>query len=286
MSNSGPDEGLIGILNTARDGALDGAAVLLLNAGVIHRSGPARLNQKIACGLATFGIPSLRFDFSGIGDSTLRCDTSLRQRFVSDTQGAMDYLQRRGVRRFVLLGLCYGAVIAFETALCDWRVAGLVLINGQGYLFYAQQKAKSNLRTQVDLRYYLWRALRSETWLRVFSLKLDYWGFVRTVMHRLGSAFETSNAADPEVARIRNGFDWLQRVAVLMVYAASDPGTGGSGTTAFCALASGMSAQGIRTADRRACRPFVYAARTPGCPSTSRIVLDQSACGRRELFPL
>ena len=91
----GPDEGLIGILNTARDGALDGAAVLLLNAGVIHRSGPARLNQKIACGLATFGIPSLRFDFSGIGDSTLRCDTSLRQRFVSDTQGAMDYLQRR-----------------------------------------------------------------------------------------------------------------------------------------------------------------------------------------------
>ena len=115
-------------------------------------------------------------------------------------------------------------MIAFETALCDSRVAGLVLINGQGYLFYAQQKAKSNLRTQVDLRYYLWRALRSETWLRVFSLKLDYWGFVRTVMHRLGSAFETSNAADPEVARIRNGFDWLQRVAVLMVYAASDPG--------------------------------------------------------------
>ena len=43
--------------------------VVLLNAGIVHRVGPNRMHVLLARALAAAGIPSLRFDMSGIGDS-------------------------------------------------------------------------------------------------------------------------------------------------------------------------------------------------------------------------
>jgi hypothetical protein len=66
----GAEQSLIGVL--ARPGEALGPArvgCLLLNVGVNHRIGPRRLNVKLARALAGLGIPSLRFDLSGVGDS-------------------------------------------------------------------------------------------------------------------------------------------------------------------------------------------------------------------------
>lgn len=110
-------------------------AFVLLNAGVIHRIGPGRLNVKLARRLATSGFTSLRLDLSGIGDS--RTSQSLRSfeaQAVADIRAAMDHMQAtRAMCRFVLVGLCSGADNGYATALADQRVVGLVMLDPNPY---------------------------------------------------------------------------------------------------------------------------------------------------------
>lgn len=110
-------------------------AVLLLNAGIVHRIGPARNTVEVARALAAEGFLAMRFDLSGIGDSEARSDTlSIEDRAALDLRQAMDHLERtRGVSRFVLFGLCSGADNGFRAAKEDPRVVGAVLVDGYGY---------------------------------------------------------------------------------------------------------------------------------------------------------
>jgi pimeloyl-ACP methyl ester carboxylesterase len=110
-------------------------AILLMNAGGLHRVGPNRLYVSMARDLAQLGFLVLRFDFAGIGDSALRQDSVPFERSsIADIQKAMDYLtQCRGVEEFVVGGVCFGAEIAFHAACADERVVGALLINGRGF---------------------------------------------------------------------------------------------------------------------------------------------------------
>jgi alpha/beta superfamily hydrolase len=66
---------LIGIVTSAaRRNNEDKPGVVLLNPGIVHRVGPGRIYVKIARALAEQGFTVLRFDFSGIGDSSVRLD--------------------------------------------------------------------------------------------------------------------------------------------------------------------------------------------------------------------
>jgi hypothetical protein len=61
-------------------------AFLLLNAGLVHRVGPNRLHVKIARMLAAMGYVVCRFDFSGVGDSSVRRDSlPFAQSAISET---------------------------------------------------------------------------------------------------------------------------------------------------------------------------------------------------------
>jgi pimeloyl-ACP methyl ester carboxylesterase len=110
-------------------------AFILLNSGILHRVGSCRLHVKLARALAAGGFTSLRFDFSGIGDSEQRRDSlSFEESSVVEVREAMDYLaQSRGVNNFVLMGLCSGADMGHLTAVQDNRVRGLVLIDPWAY---------------------------------------------------------------------------------------------------------------------------------------------------------
>ena len=133
----GPDENLVGILAGPATSAATGTrpAVVILNAGVIHRVGPHRLHVRLARRLAADGLTSLRLDLSGIGDSqALSGELAFRERAVADARVAMDELTARtGARRFVLFGLCSGADNALATALADDRVVGLVVLDPPAY---------------------------------------------------------------------------------------------------------------------------------------------------------
>jgi pimeloyl-ACP methyl ester carboxylesterase len=116
-------------------------AVLLTNVGIMPRCGPYRLNVEIARRLAQSGIPSLRFDLSGLGDSSRPLNAlPTQQQWVLDTRAAMDELERRlGVRQFVMIGVCSGADVAFYTAALDRRLRGVVLFDP--YLYPTRRTA-------------------------------------------------------------------------------------------------------------------------------------------------
>lgn len=133
----GEAQNLMGVVThpAVHAGPATDLAFVLLNAGVIHRIGPGRLNVKLARRLAEEGHTSLRFDLSGIGDSPAAQSTlSWEAQAVADIRAAMDYMQSTGaMRRFVLVGLCSGADNGYASAVADQRVVGLFMLDPNPY---------------------------------------------------------------------------------------------------------------------------------------------------------
>jgi pimeloyl-ACP methyl ester carboxylesterase len=128
---------LVGVMTEAAAGTNSGdrPGFVFLNSGILHRVGSCRLHVRMARALSAAGFHSMRFDFSGMGDSDQRRDAlPYEESAVVETQEAMDHLAKtKGVRRFVLVGLCSGADMAHETAVKDPRVAGLVELDAWAY---------------------------------------------------------------------------------------------------------------------------------------------------------
>jgi len=133
----GTGNALVGVMTEAAPGSpSDGRpGVIFLNSGILHRVGSCRLHVRLARALSAAGFHALRFDYSGIGDSDQRRDSlPFEESAVLETKEAMDYLAKaKGVKSFVLIGLCSGADMAHDTAVADERVAGLMLIDAWAY---------------------------------------------------------------------------------------------------------------------------------------------------------
>jgi dienelactone hydrolase len=132
----GSHGGLVGILTEPAEGQrrAGAPAVVFSNVGLNHRVGPNRIYVELARGLAAAGFVTLRFDLSGFGDSEPRVDAiGDLQRATLDTREAMDFLERRGIHTFVVLGFCSGVDSAHVVAVEDARVAGAIFIDGYAY---------------------------------------------------------------------------------------------------------------------------------------------------------
>ena len=140
----------------------DRPCCLFLNAGLVHRVGPNRLYVRLARALAREGCQTLRFDLSGRGDSDVRRDSlSFLESSVLEAGAAMDFMQAtRGCNRFVLMGICSGAVNAFQMAVTDPRVVGAVLIDGPAYPTRGYY-----------LRYYLRRLTNLDSWRNTLTAR-------------------------------------------------------------------------------------------------------------------
>jgi len=119
---------LIGVLH--RPEATDPRrAVVILVGGPQYRVGSHRQFVLFARELSRQGVPALRFDFAGMGDSggehTGFEDTA------AEIRAAIDCLQSQqpSVREVCLWGLCDGASAALIYAAEDPRVSRLVLLN-------------------------------------------------------------------------------------------------------------------------------------------------------------
>jgi pimeloyl-ACP methyl ester carboxylesterase len=112
-------------------GRHDGLGLLLLNAGLVHRVGPHRINVKLARRAAQRGLASLRFDLSGLGDSAPgEPGGTPLSRAVADIRAAADLLaESSGCRRFMCFGICSGADNGLAAALEDERIVSLVLFD-------------------------------------------------------------------------------------------------------------------------------------------------------------
>ena len=149
------DRGLLGILTPAPPSKASDMACVLMNAGVIHRIGPHRLNVKLARHFAERGMSALRLDLSGLGDSLPEsAGRSFADQAIQDIRTAMDQLQRMlGIRRFMVSGLCSGAAVGFRAALADPRIVAVQLLDP--YVYRTRRAA---------LRYYFDRMRLPEAW--------------------------------------------------------------------------------------------------------------------------
>ncbi|MCG8314165.1 MAG: alpha/beta hydrolase [Pseudomonadales bacterium] len=151
---------LVSIATDPSDFDANKPAVIILNSGVMHHIGTCRTSVMIAREIAKRGYLSLRFDFSGIGDSDQRRGTgNFIESSTSETKEVMDYLEKkRGIKRFVLYGLCSGADVSYETAKLDDRVVGIIQVDPYCY------------RTPFwYLRHYGPRLWDINVWIRFFS---------------------------------------------------------------------------------------------------------------------
>ncbi len=109
--------------------------VLLINAGLLHHVGPYRLYTQLARNLADLGFTCLRFDLTGLGDSSYPSNDSEHQHQAQrDISSAMDFMQREyHSRKFILCGLCSGADDAMIKAQHDPRVSAIALLDGLAF---------------------------------------------------------------------------------------------------------------------------------------------------------
>lgn len=178
---------LVGIVSEP-DEVSEAPAVLLLNAGLIHRIGPNRLYVTLARRLVEMGMIVLRFDLSGVGDSPNSADTrSFDKVMISDTQAAMDALAARyGVQQFVLMGHCSGSILAFRVASRDERVVGAVIINpegqDQGWVDYDRKRKLA----RYYQNYYSKEALTDlSRWKKLLTGQASYGSIARNIFQNI-----------------------------------------------------------------------------------------------------
>jgi hypothetical protein len=113
-------------------------ALLFLNVGSNHHVGPHRMYVTLGRELSALGFSAFRFDVAGLGDSRpppgIKENLLYSRSSILDVQQAMTFLSRTiGAERFVLIGICSGAYLAFHTTVADSRVSGQILVNPQTF---------------------------------------------------------------------------------------------------------------------------------------------------------
>lgn len=154
------DDTLVGVLH---HGSLaTDLGVLVVVGGPQYRAGSHRQFVQLARHLAATGVPTLRFDVRGMGDSS--GDQRSFEQLDDDIGAAIDalVLHAPSIRRVVLWGLCDGAsaTLLYLHRRHDPRVGGLVLLNP-----WVRTTASQALTTVKH--YYRDRFLQKAFWLKL-----------------------------------------------------------------------------------------------------------------------
>jgi pimeloyl-ACP methyl ester carboxylesterase len=203
--------------------AAAGVAFVLLNAGVVHRVGPNRIHVTAARRLAARGFHAVRFDLSGLGDSGSRRDSvPFDQASVLEAREVMNAIERQyGVSRFVTLGLCSGAVVAFRTAVADDRVLGSVLINPQGFVQSEEWNAYV-VNKALARKYWREKLLSARSWRQALTGRSNYRQIVDVMTRRIGSLFGRNQEVTQIAGELAADFGQLRQRGIRILLACSE----------------------------------------------------------------
>ncbi len=153
-------DALVGILTQPENPATLG--VLIIVGGPQCRTGSHRQFTLLARGLARHNIPSLRFDYRGMGDST--GDLRNFEEIQEDVSAAFQAFRTHSpaTRRIVLWGLCDAASAAIFHTRLNPEVAGLILCNP--WTRTEQSLAKAQIK-----HYYRSRLTDRQLWKKILS---------------------------------------------------------------------------------------------------------------------
>lgn len=185
---------LVGMIHQADVAATVG--VLVIVGGPQYRGGSHRQFVLLTRHLAAQGIPAMRFDVRGMGDSE-GLPRSFQQ-IEDDIRAAIGCFLAScpGLNHVVLWGLCDGASAALFYGYQDSRVEGLVLLNP--WVFTEQGAAKTYLK-----HYYLQRLFSKDLWRKVFSFKFDYANSMVSFLNLLKQAVGQTKAPQTTDAVVR-----------------------------------------------------------------------------------
>jgi hypothetical protein len=177
---------LYGMLHTVGEGRGE-VGVIILSPGIKNRVAPHRLYVKMAKLFQEMGYEVFRFDPEGLGDSDGEIDVALAAdlyrsiqtgRFIEDTLCAMDWMEKeRGISRFVLSGLCGGAITGLLAGADDPRVAGLLSL-GIPVILDGSEVDGAQFVTDGQLnrlkKGYLKKLADPKSWIRLLTFRSNF----------------------------------------------------------------------------------------------------------------
>ena len=122
-------------LTTRREGSAPTHAVLFLDNGASPAFGPGGAWVDWADETARMGALAVQFDFSGLGESPAVAGEPENELYPPAAARNLDdvvrYLRAQGVKHVTAVGLCSGAVLAFDGAVQFGCIDHVVAINGR-----------------------------------------------------------------------------------------------------------------------------------------------------------
>ena len=214
---------LYGVLSLPPFAAQAQRGVVLVVGGPQYRVGSHRQFTLLARELARQGVPVLRFDYRGMGDS----EGEIRdfQDVDADLRAAIDAFSAElpALREVVLWGLCDAASAAMLYAHRDARVAGMVLLNP--WARTEEGAARAYLK-----HYYLSRLTQAGLWRKIARGQFDYAAAARSFFSLCANALRPGRAPDagsaPESAamsepslpeRMLSGFSRFQGRSLVII---------------------------------------------------------------------
>jgi len=182
-------ESLVGIVGGAEIAASRG--VLIVVGGPNYRAGSGRQFTLLARRLAESGVPTLRFDYRGMGDSG--GDARTFERVSDDIRCAIDRFLAAvpGLNDVVIWGLCDAASAALMYAHADPRVSGLVLLNP--WVRTTQGLARVHLK-----HYYVRRLFQASLWQKLARGELDFRGAASALRRIVADALVARGGGSPQ----------------------------------------------------------------------------------------
>ncbi len=187
---------LFGIYHPAASGQRN-LCIVLLSPGIKNRVAPHRLYVKLARRLSEMGYDVFRFDPEGLGDSEGECrfewvadlyGAIQSGCFQEDTLAALDWLEaNKATDKFIVGGLCGGAITGMFAGRKDPRVAGLLSIGIPVVLESSdpnQERFVSAGQKDKLRRGYLARLLQPRSWLRLLTFRSDFRMLYRSIFRR------------------------------------------------------------------------------------------------------
>ncbi len=203
-----PSGKLFGLQQTPADEVK--LCVIMLNSGMLNRSGPQRLYWTFAQKACQENMAVIRVDLAGVGDSLAETsETHFDNHKKEDVNAVIDYVRSQWPHaKIILQGLCAGSRVSFKSAAENSDVSGLLAWSTEIYTA-SQNMPQSPHEPEDRLSEYE----VSDTMSRVINflvtfnfLKPSWWrkefpngeGLVDTVKHTIKCSIKAIIKSDPE----------------------------------------------------------------------------------------
>lgn len=200
---------LFGIVHNPVNEKNDNIGIIILSPGIKSRVAPHRLYLKMAKKYCDMGFTVLRFDFYGLGDSEGEVDAHYMAdlygsiqvgRYEEDTKSAMDWMSEKyNLNKFILTGLCGGAITGLFAGSNDDRVVGLLSL-GIPVILDSSNVDQFDYRNITDghldelKKGYIKKMLDPKSWLRFLAFKSDYKIILKSLWMPVKKIFGNSNS--------------------------------------------------------------------------------------------